>query len=455
MTVDQFIQALLDEAQKEGILAAEVYLSSSDSFRAMCVKGQISNYTVHATRGLSLRGLYNGKMGYAATEAFDEEAVGQLVQAVKESAELTEDEDVQEIYQGDGEYPHVYNYNPALDQVAEQKKLQLIQDIEKKALALDERVTALNYNMISTSSGETRIVNRVVGADGKAHGLDLCYRDNMAVCYISATAKEGERVSTGSAFRVSRNFDEIDADQIAREAVEEALFMLRAAPVPSGAYRAIIDAKCMPDLLGVFAGVFSAESAQKGLSLLAGKEGEIIASEAVTLMDDPLLPGGLASQPFDAEGVATRTKAVIEKGKLTTLLHNLKTAKKAGVKTTGNAAKSGYAGAVNVSPSNFYLSPGEKSKEELLSQMGDGLVITEVSGLHAGANPISGDFSLIAQGYTVKDGKKDQPVEQITVAGNFYQLLKNVRAVGSDLTFPGSAIGSPSVDVGEISVAGK
>ena len=447
MTVEQFIQALLDEAKRQDIEAAEVYLSSGDSFRAMCVKGEIANYTVHSTRGLSLRGLYNGKMGYAATEAFDEEAVGQLVRAVKESAELTEDEDVQEIYPGDKEYPKIDNYCPALDEVDEQKKLQLIQDIEKKALAMDERITALNYNMISTSSGETRIVN--------SYGLNLNARDNMAVCYVSATAKEGERVSTGSGFKVTRNFEELDADAIAKEAVDEALFMLKAAPVPSGNYRAIIDAKCMPDLLGVFAGVFSAESAQKGLSLLAGKEGETIASEIVTLMDDPLLPGGLASQPFDAEGVATHTKAVIENGKLTTLLHNLKTARKAGVKTTGNAAKSGYAGAVNVSPSNFYLKPGEKTQAELFADMGDGLVITEVSGLHAGANPISGDFSLIAQGYTVKDGKKDKPVEQITVAGNFYQLLKNIRAVGSDLTFPGSPIGSPSVDVGEIAVAGK
>ncbi|MBR6187210.1 MAG: TldD/PmbA family protein [Clostridia bacterium] len=454
MNADQFIQALLDEARKQGMQSAEIYLNSTDSFRAMCVKGDITNYTVYATRGLSLRGLYQGKMGYAATEAFDEDAVGSLVEAVKESAILTEDEDIQEIYPGDGEYPKIDNYSPALDQVEEKKKLQLIQDIEKKALAMDERITALNYNMISTASSETRIVNRIFsGSD--APGLDLRYRDNMAVCFVSATAKEGDRVSTGSGFKATRDFDELDAEQIAREAVDEALFMLKAAPVPSGSYRAIIDAKCMPDLLGVFSGVFSAESAQKGLSLLAGKEGETIASEIVTLMDDPLLPGGLGSQPFDAEGVATRTKAVIEKGRLTTLLHNLKTARKAGVKTTGNAARAGYAGAVNVSPSNFYFAPGERTPEQLMQDMKNGLVITEVSGLHAGANPISGDFSLIAQGYTVKDGRKDQPVEQITVAGNFYQLLKNIRAVGSDLCFPGSSVGSPSVDVGEIAVAGK
>lgn len=454
MTINAFINALLREAADQGILDAEIYLSSGDSFRAMCVHGQIANYTVHATRGLSLRGLYQGKMGYAATEAFDKAAVKQLVLQVKESAALIEDEDVQEIYPGDDHYPQVDNYNPELDKVEEKRKLQLILDVEKKALAMDERITDLNYNMISTSSGETRIVNRVV-KNGDAHGLNLSFRDNMAVCFASATAKEGDRVSTGSGFQVTRDFDSLDADQIARDAVEEALFMLRAAPVRSGTYRAIIENKCMPDLLGTFSGIFSAESAQKGMSLLAGKEGEMIASEAVTLMDDPLLPGGLDSHPFDDEGVAAHTKAVIEKGKLNTLLHNLKTARKAGVKSTGNAARGGYAGSVGISPSNFFLLPGEKTLEELMQAMGDGLVITSVSGLHAGANPISGDFSLIAEGYTVKDGKKDQPVEQITVAGNFYQLLKNIRAVGSDLIFPGSAVGSPSVDVGEISVSGK
>lgn len=447
MNVDAFIQALLEQAKKEGIEAAEIYLSSGDSFRAMCVQGQIADYTVNSTRGLSLRGLYRGKMGYAATEAFDEDAVGQMVKAVVESAELTEDEDIQEIYPGDREYPQVESYAPALDQVPEEKKLRFILDAEKWAKAADPRIEQLNYNMISTGSNAIRIVN--------SFGLDLRHRDNMAVVYVSATAREGERVATGSAFQVERDFDRLSAEKIGREAAEEAIFMLKAAPVESGVYRALIDQKCMPDLLSTFAGVFSAENAQKGMSLLSGKEGETVASEAVTLMDDPLLRGGLGSRGFDDEGVAAYTKAVIENGRLNTLLHNLKTARKAGVKSTGNAAKAGYAGRVNISPSNFYLKPGEKSKEELMREMSDGLMITEVSGLHAGANAISGDFSLIAQGYTVKDGRKDQPVEQITVAGNFYQLLKNIRAVGSDLIFPGSSIGSPTVDVGEISVAGK
>ena len=445
--MEQFIQQVLAAAREAGITAAEIYLSSGDSFRAMCQQGQVNNYTVNSTRGLSLRGLYQGKMGYAATEAFDDEAVAQLVRGVKESAALIEDEDVQEIYPGDAEYPALDQYNPALDQVPEARKLQFVLDLEKCAKEKDPRIVQLTYDMLSTTSGQTRIAN--------SYGLNLSFRDNLAVAVASALAKEGDRVSTGTGFAISRDFEALSVEKIAGEAVEEALFMLHAAPVPSGTYRAIIHSRCMPDLLGVFSDVFSAENAQKGMSLLAGKEGEVIAAPCVTLMDDPLLPGGLASRPFDAEGVAARPKAVIENGRLTTLLHNLKTARKAGVKTTGNAAKGGYAGTVEVAPSNFYLKPGENSLEQLTAEMGEGLVITDVSGLHAGANAISGDFSLIAQGYTVKNGRKDQPVERITVAGNFYQLLKSIRAVGSDLCFPGSSMGSPSVDVGEIAVAGK
>lgn len=211
----------------------------------------------------------------------------------------------------------------------------------------------------------------------------------------------------------------------------------------------------MASLLATFSGIFSAENAQEGLSLLTGKEGEMIASLAVTLMDDPLLPDGLASKPFDAEGVATRTKAIIEAGQLNTLLHNRKTAKKQGVPSTGNAGKAGYAGTIRVSPTNLFIKPGECTLLQLEQNLGEGLVITDLEGLHSGANPVSGDFSLSAKGYTVQNGVKKSPVQQITVAGNFYTLLKDIRKVGSDLLFPGRSVGCPSVLVDEMAVAGE
>ena len=445
--MDQFIQKLLTAAKESGIEAAEIYVSESDSFRAMCQHGEIANYTVNNSCGLSLRGIVNGRMGYSSTQAFDDEAIGMLVSGVKESASLIEDDSVEEIYKGDESYPVVDNYNPELDSVAEEDKLKLVLDIEKKTLAADEKIAAATHVMVSTASSSVRLVN--------SYGLDLYFKDNMAMAASGALAKDGDKVASGSFRKATRDFHELCADEVSRKAADEALFALNAAPIPSGTYRVIIEKGAMSSLLRVFSSVFSAENVQKGMSLLGGKEGEVIASEVVTLVDDPLLPGGPDSRGFDDEGVKSQTKNVVENGVLKTLLHNLKTARKAGVKSTGNARKNDYASPVHVAPSNFFFKPGEKDLDGLMADMGEGVVITDVSGLHAGANPSSGDFSLLAEGYTVKDGKKDQPVDRITVAGNFYRLLKNIRAVGSDLKFTGSSVCSPSIDAGELNIAGK
>ncbi len=445
--IDAFIQRLLRLAKEKGLSAAEVYLSSRESFRAMCQQGAITGYTVHSTRGISLRGLYRGRMGYASGEALGDEAAGQLVDAVVESASLTEDESVQELYSGDSVYPPLDLYEPALDSVSPREKLDFLLKSEEALLSGDPRIRAAASNSISTSSAEVRIVN--------TFGLDLKSRDNLRVSFLNALAKDRERSATGSAFRACRSFDPAEAEVLAAEAREKALFMLDAAPVPTGAYPVIFDPRAMSSLLGAFSGIFSAENAQQNMSLLSGKEGQTIASGAVTLIDDPLLAGGFASRSFDDEGVACHAKEVISGGVFTTLLHNLKTARKAGCASTGNASKASYGAPVRVAPTNLYLRPGTLRPEELLREMGDGLVITDLSGLHAGTNAMSGDFSLIAEGYSVRGGQKDRPVDRITVAGNFYSLLKAIRAVGNDLTFPGSSIGSPSVYVGEIRIAGK
>ncbi|MBQ9720118.1 MAG: TldD/PmbA family protein, partial [Oscillospiraceae bacterium] len=164
------------------------------------------------------------------------------------------------------------------------------------------------------------------------------------------------------------------------------------------------------------------------------------------------------STPFDGEGVATRPKAVIEGGRLNTLLHNLKTAHKQGVETTANASRPGYAAPVGVAPTNFYFKPTADSLEDMLKKLGDGLLITDLQGMHAGANPITGDFSLAAKGFRVRGGERAEAVAQITIAGNFYELLKAVEAVGGDLDFlaPGaSCFGSPSLLISQLSVAGE
>jgi PmbA protein len=211
----------------------------------------------------------------------------------------------------------------------------------------------------------------------------------------------------------------------------------------------------MRALLSAYCSVFSGKQALLGLSLLSGKVGETVAADCVTLVDDAMYEGGYVKTAFDGEGVATYKKNVIEKGVLKTLLYNRKTAKKDGVASTGNGFKAGLTGSVKTATTNFYLAKGGISQEKLFSQMGDGLFITSLMGLHSGCNAVSGDFSLSAEGFCVEGGKLGQPVEQITIAGNFYHLLEAVEEIADDLYFGSAGIGSPSVLVRNLDIAGN
>ena len=447
MDKQQFMDRLLAEAKAQGIDPAEVYFSAGSSFSAGAMNGNIDSYKVSTRQGLGLRGMYQGKMGYASTQAFDEEAIRQLIEGVKEGALLREDEGAEEIYEGDAEYPTVVSYDETLAQVPATAKLDAVLAIEKAALESVDTVKQCEGTQLSTMSGEDYLRN--------SYGLNLQHKDNAFIAYTGAIAKDGDSTSTGMAFKCGRDFAKLDVKQLGEEAAQEAASGLHAEPVPAGNYRMILRYDAMQSLLATFCGIFSAENAQQGLSLLKGREGEKIAADCVTLMDDPLLEGGFDSAPFDGEGVASKTKAVVENGVLKTLLHNRKTAKKQGVASTGNALRPGLSAPITVAPTNFFFKPGDKTLAELEADMSDGLVITDLSGLHAGANMTSGDFSLLSKGYLLKGGKRVQPVEQITIAGNFYDVLKNIRAIGSDLIFPASGVGSSSVDVGTLTAAGK
>jgi len=444
MELNVFLDQLFAKAKDAGLEAAEAYVAEDESFRAMVTDGEITQYSSNLTKGLSLRVKVNGKIGYASTEAFDEDAVGWLLNSAVDSAVLCEDTSEQFIYDGKEQNAVLHLEDDPGDPG---DKLQFVLDSEKAAKDADERVYKVGYNTIITSKESVRIVN--------TYGMDKQFTATYGIAYLMPLAKDGESNTSGIAIQIGRGFKALDAKKLGAEAAKDAISMLHASPVPSGQYRVILNPRAMADLLGVFADAFSAENVQKGLSVYQGKLGETVAATNVTLMDDSLLSQGIASRPFDAEGVPGGTHALIENGVLKTFLHNLKTAKKDGVKSTGNASKAGYSAPIRIAPTNLYIKPGETGYDDMLAAMGDGLVITEVSGLHAGADAVSGDFSLLSKGFLIKNGKVERPVEQITIAGNFYKMLSEVRTVGSDLTFPEGSVGSPSIDVGKLSVAGN
>ena len=319
--------------------------------------------------------------------------------------------------------------------------------MESEAKKYSDKVESFSGCAVSYSSGKYGIIN--------SKGLNLHNKSNILTAYVVPIVKDGDNMYDGFGYVVAKSLDEVNTFEIAKMGVEEALSKIGGTSIPSGNYKVIINSDAMVSIISTFAGVFSGDAVQKGLSLLKGKEGEVIASDIVNLVDDPHLENGLASVGFDDEGVATSKTYLIKSGKLESLLHNLKTANKAGVKSTGNGFKSSYASPISVSPTNMYIEPGIDSLEEMIKKIDKGLIITDFAGLHSGANSITGDFSLAAKGFYIENGIKSKPVEQITVAGNFFTLLNDIEEIGSDLKFPMSSVGSPSVLVKELSIAGE
>ena len=447
MELELFVDSLFKKASEAGFSEYEVYYVDRESLGISVYKEEVEKYNLNNSAGLSFIGKLGDRIGYSYTEILDEDAIDMLVKKAKENVSAIENNDIQFIYEGDKEYKEISTYYEALENLAPDKLINIAINMEKEAKKYCDKVESFSGCAISYSSGKYGIIN--------SKGLNLKNKSNLLTAYVVPIVKDGENMYDGCGYVVAKSLDEIDPAKIAKMGVDEALSKIGATSIPAGNYKVIINNEAMVSLLSTFAGIFSGDAVQKGLSLLKGKEGEIIASDIVNLVDDPHLKDGLASVAFDDEGVATVKTYLIQDGKLNTLLHNLKTANKAGVKSTGNGFKASYASPISVSPTNFYIEPGVNSLEEMTKKIDKGLIITDLAGLHSGANSITGDFSLAAKGFYIENGVKTHPVEQITVAGNFFTLLTDIEEVGNDLKFPMSSVGSPSIMIKELSIAGE
>ena len=447
MDFNLFKEELFKEAKNSGFEEYEIYYADVESLSLNIYEGEVEKYKLNSSFGLSFRGKINGKMGYSYTEILDEDVIKILVKNAKGAALAIENNDVQFIYEGDKEYKELDCYKKEIDNINPDELISLALEMEKECKKQCDKVVNFQGCGIGYGKSSYGIIN--------SKGLNLKNKRNSLTAYVVPIIEENNEKYDGMGYVVVENIADIKPSELAKQGLEEALSRIGGKSISSGKYKIIINNEAMVSLLGTFSGIFNAEQAQKGLSLLKGKEGEIIASDIVTLVDNPHLKDGLGTCAFDDEGVATTKKEIITNGKLNTLLYNLKTAHKAGIKSTGNGFKSSYASIVGVSATNFYINPGKKSFEELCEEVKDGVIITEFAGLHSGASSVTGDFSLAAKGFMIESGKKTFPVEQITVAGNFFTLLKDIEDVGNDLKFPMSSIGCPSVIIRELSIAGK
>ncbi len=447
MNFDLLKAALADAAKNMNVEEYEMYYTASSETSVSGLNNELNAFSLGSSAGVCVRVLHNGKMGYAASELFEEAEMQNLLERAIENAENTEKEDENGLFHGSNSYdaPRMKSCTPY--ETAELKALTV--DIMKECYASSEKVTSGTSATAVSASITVGILN--------SHGLDL--ENTCAVNLAVAQSVVNDKDEIQADF-VIKSYDETtNSKDMAKEATEGALAKIGAGLVESGKYDVIISGSNMRSILSAFTPAFSAKSAQMGISLLAGKEGEKIADDCVTIFDEPMREGSTVGTPFDAEGVATHRKSVVEKGVLKTLLHNRETAKRAGVESTANASKPSYSSPVGISPYCFYIEAGDLSEEELYKKADNAILITEVKGLHAGADAVTGDFSIESAGFMIKDGKRAEAVKSFTIAGNFFELLKNIVALSNEVKFSAAQgftyFGSPDVLVKGMSVAGK
>lgn len=445
MEIKKFINKIFEKAKNMNLEDFEIYFVSSESQSIKIFKQEVDSFSDSKNMGISFRVKFNNKMGYSYTESLEEEDISPLIERAIENAKVIENLDVIDIYDKIKEYVKLNSYNEDLNKVTVQDKIDFLLKVEETALNLDNRVKSVNYCLLGSGSSEVIIKN--------SKGIDLFHKGNSIYAYIAVVVQEGESIKNDSAYFVTKNFNEMNPVELAKEAVNKAIAKLNSKDIQSKNYDILIENTTFADLLGAMCGIFSAEAVQKGVSKFKDKLNLKVASDKITIIDNPHLENGYGSAPFDAEGVPTIKKNLIENGVLKTFLHNLKTSKKDNIESTGNASKGGYKGTMGISPFNLYLDKGHLSFQELLKKINNGILVTGFSGLHSGLNSISGDFSLATEGFLIENGVIGTPLNQITLAGNFFELLENIDEVGEDLKFNLSAVGSPSIIVNNLSVA--
>ena len=439
--------AIENEATAQGVAEYEIYYMSSDELSVDTLNRQPNSFSSGNSGGICLRVLHEGKIGYASSELMEEEEMKALVFRAKANAEATEKPDTVGIFKGSDSYAEMKNNSYTVKGAGELKKL--CASLADEIYNYSDKVTGGTSTYGITAGFNVRLSN--------SHGLDL--QTNCGINALGAGAVVCDDGKYESAYDMKELVGEIDVKDMAAKVVDDALIKTHAGQVESGKYSVVFSGKQMRTLLSVYSSAFSAKMAQMGMSLLAGKEGEKIASDIVTITDDPMREGVSIQTNFDAEGVAAYRKSVVENGVLKTLLYNREYAKAAGVESTGNASKGSYAAPVGISPYAFCLEAGANSEEELFAMAEGGIYITELKGLHAGANAVTGDFSIESAGFRITDGKKGEAVKSFTIAGNFFELLKSIAALSDKvevaITGGFTTFGAPAVLVHNMSVAGK
>lgn len=439
--------SILAMAKKSGATEADVVIADGENLSVQVRLGAVDRLTKAREKRLGLRVFVGKRSACTSTSDFSKESLEHLAVQTCELAKAVVEDPISGLPTADQMAESV----PDLDlydrsKLSADEQIQIARRAESAAMSADERITNSEGADFDTSSGRVVL--------GNSHGFVGEYRSSSYSLSVSPVATDGV---TGSMQRdhwyaVQRKFARLEAPEaVGIEAARRTVRRLGARKVGTKKVPVVFDQEMAGSLLGNLCSALSGYTLYKGASFLVGQLGKSIASEHITVYDDARMIGGLGSRPFDGEGLPTRKNTIVEKGVLNSYLLDTYSGKKLGLQSTGNASRA-VGESPSVGPTNFYLVPGVKSVDEIIATVKDGLYVTELIGF--GINMVTGDYSRGAAGFWIENGELAYPVEEITIAGNLKQMLKDIELAGNDLVFRGR-IASPTLKVTEMMVAGN
>ncbi|MCH8551475.1 MAG: TldD/PmbA family protein [Natronospirillum sp.] len=443
MTVqDDMIAQVLDRVRQAGA-SGDLIVDEKESLSLKARSGQLEEQSVSRSRTLGLRVIRDGQVGIAFSEADDDTALQWLVDQALLNAHFNKTEEHERI----AELSATLHTDDAVlcpqSSMTAEQRIERLLDMES-TLAARPHIRNVPYNGFAE-----RQTARTVAS---THGLRATSRQRLNYLYAYALAAEGETTAMAGWGQAARRGEDVHAAPIIERAHDQATALLSGKPVASGHYAVCFDPETQSDLLSAFGLALSGKAACDGVNPWRDKLGKPVAVSGLTMVDRPLNTEGFGYALFDAEGTPTAETRLIDQGQLQTLIHNSATARELGTRSTGHATRGPKSG-LGVSTHQLAILPGTADDSELLA--GDYLWLTDLQGVHSGANALSGNFSFGASGYLCRDGQRLHPVRGITVAGNFYQMLQRIDAIGKQTYWTwGRSSCMPTLRFADVAISG-
>ena len=409
--------------------------------------GNVESFTSATTHAAGVRVIADHREGFAHAGSLDPEVLDETLAEARDNATFaTRDEHVGLVEPDGVEATPIDHWHPELLAYADEDKVQRALALEQRVLDGDPRMRSVRTAAWSDSASEFALAS--------SRGLALATRATSCSMSVGAIAAEGDDTATGSGVDAARRPDDLDDDQVVADAVQRSTELLGGRPIPSQRVTLLLEPRLAATLLGIVAGSLTGDAVLKGRSPFADREGEPIAATWLTLVDDPTDARSLGADSHDGEGLATRRNVLIDQGVLRGFLYDGTTGRRAGRASTASAIRSSRS-LPSPGVQVMVVDPGSKDHDELMAGIDLGFALRTMNGLHSGVNPVSGDFSVGAEGRMIRGGALAEPVREITIAGSLQRMLFDVRAVGSDLTWLPSGTGMASLVLDDISLGGR